>query len=647
VALPVPNLDDRRFQDLVDDAKRLVRQRCPEWTDHNVSDPGVTLIEAFAFMVDQLLYRVNRVPDRLYLKFLELLGLNLFPPTAASADVTFWLSAALEETVEIPAGTEVSTVRTDADEAVGFTVVDALPIISCSLARLASSVEPGQFRDHTETIGRERSFLCFNEVPRPDDALYVGLSEAVPSNAVLLQFDCRIEGHGVDPRNPPWVWEAWTAGGWRACDLETDGTGGLNRAGDVIVHVPRGHEVSLVNRQRAGWLRCRVVEAEVGQPKYSDSPKIMGLAAMTIGGTTRAIHAEVVTDEELGVAEGVSGQSFALQRRPVVPSASELLLEVSEGEGWKEWTRVDSFASSDENDLHWCLDAVEGTVRFGPAVRQPDGSIRRYGACPPKGAVVRLPEYRTGGGRKGNVGRGAISVLKSSIPYVSRVVNREPSAGGVDGEDVENARVRGPLLLRTRDRAVTVEDYEQLSREAAPQVARVRCVPADGVDNAVRILVVPSAADDELGRLRFEQLVPSDDILQAIANYLDDRRVIGARILVEPPVYQGITLVARLRARARANPQNLQSAALESLNRYFHPITGGPDGQGWPFGRPVHVGEVYSVLQRLRGTEFVEDVRLFAADPITGERGDSVQRLEIEPNALVFSYSHQVRVETS
>ena len=53
MALPVPNLDDRRFQDLVDDAKRLVQQKCPEWTDHNVSDPGVTLIETFAWMTDQ------------------------------------------------------------------------------------------------------------------------------------------------------------------------------------------------------------------------------------------------------------------------------------------------------------------------------------------------------------------------------------------------------------------------------------------------------------------------------------------------------------------------------------------------------------------------------------------------------------------
>ena len=72
--LPAPRLDDRGFQDLVDDAKRLVMRRCPEWTDHNVSDPGVTLIETFAFMTDELLYRLNRVPDLNYIKFLELIG---------------------------------------------------------------------------------------------------------------------------------------------------------------------------------------------------------------------------------------------------------------------------------------------------------------------------------------------------------------------------------------------------------------------------------------------------------------------------------------------------------------------------------------------------------------------------------------------
>src|SRR3954454_10366879 len=141
MVLPSPSLDDRRFQTLVDDAKRLVQQRCPRWTDHNVSDPGVTLIEAVAAMTEQLIYRLNRVPDRQYVKFLELLGITLFPPTSARAPVTFWLSAAQPDTVRVPAGTQVATVRTESDEAIVFETVDELRIVATSLHSVASMIE--------------------------------------------------------------------------------------------------------------------------------------------------------------------------------------------------------------------------------------------------------------------------------------------------------------------------------------------------------------------------------------------------------------------------------------------------------------------------------------------------------------------------
>jgi predicted phage baseplate assembly protein len=162
----------------------------------------------------------------------------------------------------------------------------------------------------------------------------------------------------------------------------------------------------------------------------------------------------------------------------------------------------------------------------------------------------------------------------------------------------------------------------------------------------VRVLVVPAAVRDEGGHLRFEDLVPSDEALAVITDYLDERRVVGARLLVEPPFYQGVTVVARLSARPRAQPERLREEALAALHRYFDPLVGGPDGAGWPFGRPVQAGEVYAVLQRLPGTEIVEDVRLFAADPITGRRGDPVQRIDLDRHALVFSFEHQVRVAT-
>src|SRR6266849_5998762 len=144
--LETPRLDDRRFQDIVDEAKSRIPRYCPEWTDHNVSDPGVALIELFAWMTDLLLYRVNQVPDKLYVKFLELIGVRLEPPRAARAPVTFYLSAAQPTDVAIPEGTEVATVRTETSQAIVFTAEADLtirtPALIAALTRRAGPVEP-------------------------------------------------------------------------------------------------------------------------------------------------------------------------------------------------------------------------------------------------------------------------------------------------------------------------------------------------------------------------------------------------------------------------------------------------------------------------------------------------------------------------
>lgn len=653
MSLPVPNLDDRRFQDLVDDAKRLVQQRCPDWTDHNVSDPGVTLIETFAFMVDQLFYRLNRVPDRNFVKFLELLGVRLFPPSATRVPVTFWLSAPQPEVVRISAGSEVATVRTDVDEALVFTVDGDLDIVPCALRALRSQPAGGAFRDHIDTLHGGPGLPCFWPVPQPGDALYVGLSDPIPRCAVAMRFKCRIEGVGVDPLNPPLRWEAYDGSNWACCEVERDETGGLNRAGDVVVHVPPSHVASVVDQERAGWLRALVTQAFEGQPSYSSSPQLDGLEAFTIGGTIEGSHARTVERETLGTSNGAPGQRMRVRESPVVAGEESSMLDVSDGEGWEEWSEVEGFADSLSSDKHFVFDRSIGEVVFGPAVRREDGSVQQYGAVPPKGGTVRLRSYRTGGGSRGNVAPGAITVSRSSIPYVSSVKNRRAASGGVDGETIEEAKVRGPLQMRTHNRAVTAHDYEQLTREAAPDVARVRCVPAGAVDggkptgaiDGVRVLVIPTVAREENGRLRFEQLILDEQLLARVASYLNERRVVGARTIVEPPHYRGITVVARLQARRRARTTTVEDAARRALYRYFDPIVGGPDGDGWPFGRPVNAGEVYAVLQRVEGVEYVEDARLFATDPVTGRSGEATQRLELAPNSVVFSYEHHVRAE--
>lgn len=646
MALPVPDLDDRRFQDLVDDAKRLVQQRCPEWTDHNVSDPGVTLIETFAFMVDQLLYRLNRVPDRLYVTFLELIGTTLFPPAAATAEVTFWLSAPQAETVTVPAGTEVATVRTEVEEAVSFETTTALEIPPRSLRHVANQPQDGAVFVRPEALVGGDEFACFSDPPVPGDAMLLGLDEAAPHCTIAFRVECRVHGVGVDPLFPPLVWEAWDGSGWAPCDLARDETGGLNRAGDVVVHVPGTHQTSVIEGQRAGWVRCRVVEPQVGFPFYRSPPMVKQAGAVTIGGSVRAAHAETVEDEIVGISEGVPGQVFPLAHRPVAAGDGPFEVDVAAGPGWQTWTEVSSFARCGPQDRVLRLDRTTGEIRFGPAVRDRDGGLVHYGAVPPKAAPIRVRQYRAGGGTAGNVSARAIRVLRTPIPFVAEVENRRPAGGGIAGESVEQAKVRGPLQLRTRDRAVTVGDYEYLAREAAPEVARVRCIPAgDGADaGALRLLVVPAAARDADARLRFEDLVPAEPVLARITEYLDERRIVGARLAVGPPFYQGVTVVAQLTARGRAEPDTVRADALAALYRYLDPLTGGMESSGWSFGRAVRSGEVYSVLQRVRGVEVVDDVKLFAADPITGRRGDPVQRVDLDPHALVFSFEHQVRV---
>ncbi|MEZ0092241.1 putative baseplate assembly protein [Streptacidiphilus sp. EB129] len=667
--LPVPDLDDRRFQDLVDEAKRLVMRRCPEWTDHNVSDPGVTLIETFAHMTDQLLYRLNQVPDRLYVTFLNLIGLRMLPPTPARAPVTFWLSSPARVQLTIGAGTRVGTLRTATAESVVFTTREDLAVVPCSLARIRTAVEPGsesederagraasgvgdevsaRTADRSRLLADGRPFPAFHRRPESGDALLIGLSEPVPGCVIRLGFRGRVEGVGVNPKHPPLVWEAWTEGGWTECEAGLDETGGLNTSGAIVLHMPSAHRASVVDGDRAGWIRARVVEPEEGQPPYTDSPVVDGLTVCTVGATVEAVHAEPVGLETLGEAEGVPGQQFPLRRSPVLAGYGPPVMETSSPDGWQEWTEVEHFADSGPRDRHFVLDAVSGVVLLGPAVREADGSLRSYGAVPEKGAEVRIRGYATGGGARGNVATGSIRRLKSSIPSVTAVENRRPAAGGVDGETLDEAKDRGPLLLRTLSRAVTAEDYEILAREAAPEIARVRCVPT-GRDPAeaggVRVLVVPAAAMQE-GRILFENLVPPEPTLSRIAARLDRARVVGTRVVLEPPLYRGVTVVARLVARPRVNVERVREDALDVLYRHLNPLPGGgPDGTGWPFGRPVQAGELFGRLQQVHGVELVEDVRLFSADPVTGVRGKEAGRIDLDANSLVFSYEHQVRVE--
>jgi predicted phage baseplate assembly protein len=624
----------------------MLQRKATAWTDHNVSDPGVTLIETFAYMVDLMLFRLNQVPDKMFVKFLELVGITLFPPNAASTDLTFRLSAAQGDVITVPKYSRASTPRPSAAVApIFFETVEDLKIIPSSLYACITVDSQGLEHDWSNTANRS-PFAAFSDPPVIGETLVIGLPNAVPSNLINLRFNCKIEGVGVNPDHPPLVWEAFDGVSWRECELESDGTGGLNRPGDIAIHIPRSHTETLVSGERAGWIRCRIVEVPKEYPPYSSSPRIRGLSVFTIGGTVGAINAESHENEIVGTSNGVPGQFFDLAFRPVVKPLQPIVVEVGGVEGWTNWTVVDDFSKSTVDDRHFKFDLSAGQIIFGPALRLDDGTLRYYGAVPEKGAPIRIAKYQSGGGRSGNVAEGAISVLKSTIPMVSKVENRTPASGGVDGEDLDQAKIRGPIALRSLERAVTLEDYEVIARIAAPEMARIHAVnlPSDGDSGTIRLLVVPSIDTDALGRVEFGSLAPRELSLTQMAKYIDDRRVVGARVKIEPPTYQGVTVVALIKATSTADPERISREAEAILYRYLSPLDGGVDGKGWPLGRTLHAGELFALLQRINGVAEVTDLRLFLADLSSGTRSSAVNKVEIGPSTLIFPFEHQVRI---
>lgn len=640
MSIPVPNLDDRAFQSLVDEAKRYVIATCPEWTDNNVADPGVTLIETFAFIADQLIYRINRTPDLNYVKFLDLIGAKLFPPSAALTYLRFSLSVPQEADIVIPAGTQVSTVRRGQEKPITFSTKVDLTLVTVSARSLITQAAMGQLESRDHTLVSSTEFECFSKVPAVGDALYVGLTAPAVNCVVRLSVDARIEGIGVDPLRPPLTYEAWDGQQWAEVEVLSDTTGGLNRRGTIDIQL-RNVAPSTVGSVGASWIRIRVIEAVPGQPTYTDTPRIKGLSAAVVGGLVEATHAELIVNEVVGPLIGTPGESVTLSRSPLVAGQDDLEIEVSTNEGWERWTRVASFAESAPQDRHFTVDDRTGTIRFGPVIRTADGTPRAYGATPLQGANVRVPQYFVGGGKAGNVDAGKLTLIRSAIPFVSRVENPQAAVGGVDAESVEEVKERAPMIVRTRERAVTAHDYEVLIRAAAPGISRVKCIDATalGAPGTVLVMVLPATPPRSTD---FELLKPQNDVLESIRSYLEARRPIGTTVRIEPPRFLGVSVVAQLSLQRGASRDRVAAEADNAIKDFLHPSTGGYDGTGWPFGRSLLVGEIRAVLQRMPGVSNVATLRLIPVDAVTGVRGEPRDSIDIGPLDLLFNVGNDI-----
>jgi len=491
------------------------------------------------------------------------------------------------------------------------------------------SLNAGTWEDLTAALAGTQAVAPFQVMGEAEPALYLGFDRPFGDTPISLYAQValpRPEEVAVDARGaalalaerPRLRWEYLAGEGWRPLIVE-DETGGFRRSGLLRFIGPDGLVPGLQFGRRAAWLRARWLSAGV-----PDFLRLQGLVPNTVW----ASQSMTVAEEVLGSSTGTPAQTFFTAKAPVL---EDFQLEVRERE-WVRWEAVPDFLASGPRDRHYTLDVERGEVRFGDDVR---------GRIPPAGGHnVRL-SYRFGGGAAGNVPVDTLTRLDSSIPYVNSVSQLEPATGGTELEPLSLLAERQARLLRHGGRAVTVADYEDLARAASPRIARVRAIPP--AFDPIQQADAPNPAGVQAGRV-LVVLVPWDsvpkptpdlELLRDVEEYLRARCPPTTVLQVGGPTWVEAHVQARLAPRPGAGGELVRARARETLARYLHPLTGGPEATGWDFGQWPSASALVALLSRLDGVDHVVSASI-QARPANQVRG---------PTSLLFVEARHITVE--
>ncbi len=232
-----------------------------------------------------------------------------------------------------------------------------------------------------------------------------------------------------------------------------------------------------------------------------------------------------------------------------------------------------------------------------------------------------------GGADAGNLPAGRLTQLRGTVPYVDRVAQPEPAAGGTAAESLEAVRVRGPKALRHRDRAMAASDFEDLAFQASPRVARARTLSASGAGDAgaVTLLVVSASSDPKP--------VPDLQLLDRVRTHLEARLAATADLRVIGPDWLRMTVEAEVVPARLEASTDVQAAVQERLRSFLHPLTGGLDGRGWAFGARPYRSDFYALIESTPG---VDHVRRLTVTEAAEEGGARPGRF------LVYSGDHRI-----
>jgi len=657
--LPIPNLDDRRFDDLVAEAIARVEAHTPEWSNIAPGDPGSALIDLFAWLTETILYRQNLIPLRQRRAFMNLLSLPLRPAAPATGIVCVDATQ-LPLPNPIPAGKaefKVGTVTFTSTTDLQPTPLQLVPMIKARYQQMDAKLlsllrtlynydqpvpfvaQPAFGSDGILKLADSADGQVWLALIKPKNvasaaaniratlaALAVGggaLSIGLAPVADIPGFEAFDQATGLPARTLKWAVATQNATGavrQIPLEVEVDTSNGGRNAGVTLLRLPSNAALLAPPTPPNGG--DPMFAGTAGMPPelpvgVTAEQVVMWLTltcpdapALTLGylavNAVSIIARAIENNEPLGVATGAGDATFTLSGTPVDPAS--LKIQVWQGNQVTTWTQVDNFGRAGRSDTVYVLDPTAGTVTFGDGIR---------GQRPPANAVIVAQTYAHGGGSDGNLAAGSIKAIQ---PAVGTVRHEWPTTGGRDGESVADAERRIPAFLAHRDRAVTASDFQALAL-ATPGLALGRAEVVQGlmpaadpaatrtnVPGVVSVFVFPEQPV-ALGNGPVATLAQ----LKEVFAYLRQRILIGTQLFVlsaEPvPVYAGVSIQVLTGADTVATVQEVQQA----LACYLWPLPpGGPDGGGWPIGRTVAADELLTQAARVPGVLAADGVDLYA-----------------------------------
>jgi hypothetical protein len=524
-----------------------------------------------------------------------------------------------------------------------------------------------QYVDRTEeaTIPG-KIFQPFTPVSDQTPALYLGFDQALPVDRVGLLF--HILEQPDDSDGPPLTWEFWNGVTWKKLE-EDDETRFLRVPGIVnVIGSPTSQPYARFG-EPLHWLRARLKEdGPPGEPTIRN---------VYLNGVWAVQH-QTVVNEPLGASTGEPNQAFFVRQLPLLGGEAievrelaglranvewrtvamevfnddaravaelerdlprqSLTDEIVRGdlrlvrdrmrrvtEVWVRWYRQPHFYASTAKSRHYVPDRVRGAVFFGDHVR---------GKVPPIGALIQARRYQAGGGIIGNVPEMTVKQLVGPIGGVEEVFNPLPGAGGGDRESFETYASRAPLTLKRRGRALTLRDYEVLAREANANVAVAKAVSCrdasgHGCPGWVTVFIIPRTIDPQiwpLGALPDEVLRPwpmfglREEVRKVIQQAMPAGPDESQQLVVTGPAYKRLDVKATIAPMDPAEAGAVEQRTRRQLERFLHPLFGGPDQEGWEPGRAVYLSDVASVIERVEGVDYVQQLQLFFDNQLQGNQ---------------------------